>query len=225
MNPNDSGSRANGSPQPMKSILPAALASIPKPSPTPTGFGGARARADEKRAVPRDGQPPGADGAVATQSAEVEARRRTVARQIGLPEAAASLVPLLGSALAITARDVYAGRELDGFEYSATIKGDAQAVDAARRALAPWLVLISIDDALAMLAELAAITKRREGDDMGDEVTMAAYARRVAEYPRDAVESVLGNWGGVFWPAWAELQAHLDRKVRARRVFARALGL
>jgi hypothetical protein len=153
----------------------------------------------------------------------VWAQRKKTARQIGLPEAAASLVPLLGYALEITARDCYAGRELDGFEYSATRRDAPHAVAAARAALAPWLEPIDHDEALAMLVELSVITKRREGDDMSEELTLAVYARRVAEYPRDAVADVLGNWAGVFWPAWAELQARLDRKVRARRVFAQAL--
>lgn len=222
---NDSGSQPNGSLRPMKSILPAVSGSIPTPSSTPTGSGGPRARDDAKPAPPEAGLQRGAAGAVETQSAEVAERRRKVARQIGLPEAAASLVPLLGRSLEIEARDVYAGRELDGFEYSATVKGDAQAVDAARRALAPWLAPTPRERAIAMLGELAVLTKRREGDADLDDLALHVYAARVAQYPLDAVEDVLRNWAGTFWPAWAELQARLDRKVRARRVFARALGL
>lgn len=221
----DTDSPRDGSLRPISGSLPKLKASTPTQSARPSSSTGARAR-DERSSAPRAvGTSHGATGAVAMPSAEVEARRRTVARQIGLPEAAASLVPLLGYALDIKARDVYAGREVDGYEFTATAKDDTHAVEAARQALAPWLVPMTGDDALRMIAELAVVTKRREGDEASDEATVAAYARRLAEYPRDVGDDVVRNWGGVFWPAWAELQAHLDRRVRARRVFAKALGL
>jgi hypothetical protein len=225
MTSNDTDFPPTGGLRPINASLPKLSGSTPTPSPKPSSSGGSRARDARSSAATTAGASHGAAGAVATQTAGVEARRRKVARQIGLPEAAASLVPLLGSALDIAARDVYAGRELDGFEFTATAKDDARAIEAAREALRPWLKPMQADDALRLIAELALITKRREGDDTTDEATVAAYARRLAEYPTDAAAEVVRTWGGVFWPAWAELQAHLDRKVRARRVFAKALGL
>jgi hypothetical protein len=135
-------------------------------------------------------------------------------------------VPLLGCALAIVSNSRFAADGFDGAEFTATVRDDPAAVDAARRALAPWLEPVGLDVALAALGELSVLTKRKAGDADGDDLTMLAYARRLAEYPRDAVEHVLTGWAAsqVFWPAWAELQAALDRRVRVRRQFARALG-
>lgn len=159
-------------------------------------------------------------------SAAVEAQRRATARACGLPAAAASLVPLLGSALVIVSNSRFAADGFDSTEFSATVRDDPAAVEAARHALAPWLAPVGVDNAVAMLGELGLLTKRRAGDDDSDDLTLRAYARRLAEYPRDAAEYVLTGWASsqVFWPAWAELQSALDRRVRVRRQFAKALG-
>lgn len=227
MTPSDSDYHPDGGPRPISASLPKLKASTPMPSPTRSSSTGPKARAEHSSAPRTVGTGHGAAGAVAMPSAEVEERRRKTARQIGLPEAAASLVPLLGRSLAISARDVYAGREFDGYEYTATLRDDAQPgeIEAARRALARWLDPITREKAVAMLAELSVLTKRREGDADLDDLALNVYVARLAEYPLDVVEGVLRSWGGTFWPAWAELQAALDRKTRARRVFAKALGL
>lgn len=134
------------------------------------------------------------------------------------------MVPLLGSALVIETSSRWAENGFEGAEYRASRRDDPQAIEAAREALTPWLVPISRKSAFAMLAELSVLTKRREGSDASEDLTMAVYASRLGRYPEDVVESVLRSWYGVFWPAWVELQGPLDRRVAPRLQFARALG-
>lgn len=225
MTTSDSGSDWAGSLRRLKESLPEVKGSIPTPSPMPSSSTGRKAKAATSGAVPTAGTGRGAAGVVATAS-ELQARRRRTARQIGLPEEAASLVPLLGSALVIEAKPRDGTHGHEGWEITAWPKAEcADEVAAARRALAPWLEPVDADHAMAMLAEMSLLTKRAATDDDTSEATVRLYAQRLGQYPLDVVGHVLNDWTAtkVFWPAWAELQERLDARMRNRRALWAAL--
>ena len=120
----------------------------------------------------------------------------------------------------------------DGVAISAAPRRDLDADASARvcrdagDALQPWLEPIGVDKAIGMLAELAVLTKRRADDDASADLTLSAYAQRLAQFPADVVEQVLHGWvsANVFWPAWAELQLAIDRRMAGRLAIKRALG-
>ena len=57
------------------------------------------------------------------------------------------------------------------------------------------------------------------------DLTMAAYAEYLAEYPADVVIDALRWWARVekWWPAWSELKELLDRRVIRRKALRKAL--
>jgi len=72
------------------------------------------------------------------------------------------------------------------------------------------------------VAELSVITAPRKSDGMTMELMLAAYSRRLAEYPADMVREVLILRTWKFFPTWAELKEALDVMLADRRAMLAA---
>jgi hypothetical protein len=56
------------------------------------------------------------------------------------------------------------------------------------------------------LAELSVIVRRRPDDEFAENLRIAAYASRLAQFPADVARAALLTHTWEFWPSWAELQ-------------------
>lgn len=159
------------------------------------------------------------------------ADRRLVAL-FQLPLAAAiSSAPLLASVIVVvTTRDVIGD---DGqfdriVPAQVVLHKDAEPADVETlRALIDELCRpMGVEQAEAVLGELAALTVRRAHDEIADDVLASAYSARLAQYPRDVAADACSDWadGHRFWPAWAELRAACDRRVAPRQLLQQALA-
>ena len=76
------------------------------------------------------------------------------------------------------------------------------------------------------LAAMAAMVKMTGDDGETEAFRMRVYARKLAEYPADAVDYACQRWceHNVFWPAWAELRDLLEARVAERRMMLAALS-
>jgi len=72
------------------------------------------------------------------------------------------------------------------------------------------------------VAELSVITAPRKSDGITMELTLAAYSKRLAEYPADMVREVLIIRTWKFFPTWAELKEVLDTMLADRRAILAA---
>lgn len=66
------------------------------------------------------------------------------------------------------------------------------------------------------LAELGHITARRNESADSATVTMAAYIKRLVQYPGDIVRQTLQEWSGKWFPTWGELKEILDARTAPR---------
>ena len=82
------------------------------------------------------------------------------------------------------------------------------------------------DQVKRLLGELKLLTVPKSGD-MVEEIKaqILIYARKLADYPADAVLTVLRTQPdqSKFWPAWAELKERLDARTWRRRDARKAL--
>jgi hypothetical protein len=79
---------------------------------------------------------------------------------------------------------------------------------------------------LGLLGELKLLTIPRTGDDPEEiRAQILIYARKLADYPADAVHEVLTTQAdqSKFWPAWAELKDRLDARTWQRTEAMKAL--
>lgn len=68
----------------------------------------------------------------------------------------------------------------------------------------------------AWLTELSHITARRNESSDGATLTMAAYIKRLVQYPGDIVRQTLQEWSGKWFPTWGELKEILDARTAPR---------
>jgi hypothetical protein len=223
-----------GNPRRLSETTREVVASIPTSSPRPSSTTGPAAVASERN--DRRGIVPLKSGVIATPAAD-----ERIVRHLDLPEAAASLVQLCASVLAFETTGRYGSHGFEGVQIDARprpiptdLTGDALdrhrrarralAVEA-RSALDPLLRPMTGDQAVALLAELSVLTKRRTHDADDDELTIAAYARRLARFPLDVGKSACEARADseTFWPAWVELLLLIERRMRGREAICRAL--
>lgn len=62
------------------------------------------------------------------------------------------------------------------------------------------------------IAELSVISARRADDQMTDDLRLAAYSRRLADYPADIARYALLEHRWKFFPTWAELAEVCDKQ-------------
>lgn len=74
------------------------------------------------------------------------------------------------------------------------------------------------------LAELGHITARRTESADSATVTMAAYIKRLVQYPGDIVRQTLQEWSGKWFPTWGELKEILDARMAPRLAIRDAIS-
>ena len=75
------------------------------------------------------------------------------------------------------------------------------------------------------LTELDALTVKRAEAQGQTDLTIAAYADRLAIYPEDIVIHVLTSWPSrsKWWPSWYELNLDIEWRVTKRRLLLDAI--
>ncbi len=118
-----------------------------------------------------------------------------------------------------------------GFDFEVTghslERSEGFSMDAARSAIAALNVATPERLVNVWLADLAAVTASAKGT--GDDMTakLAAYRRRLVNYPPDVVKDVLSEAGDKhkFFPTWQELKEDLDELCDMRRILAKGVGI
>lgn len=206
-----------GGPRRLSEILPATLVLIqtsPQTSLPTTGT--ASLAPPDARSI---GLRPGGTGVAATP------RSPLAAFDLGPTVAAQRLAPLLAPHIVWGERTTFSERGFEG----------VQLVDVAARSEPPPLARSLLEEILApcgarfaasKLAELRALTasRARDGEDIA--AMASAYTVRLAEYPADVVMAACHAWADreTFWPAWADLKAECDKRMRGRLKIKAAIG-
>lgn len=94
--------------------------------------------------------------------------------------------------------------------------------DTAERVVSGLLAPAPIEKLVEWITICAVLTAQPREDDMTSELKLKAYAQELARYPGDIVRHVLAEWPrrSKWFPAWAELQAALDKQLGYRPVLA-----
>ena len=108
-------------------------------------------------------------------------------------------------------------RIVDGLPVKITVAGDAAARREAVCALAGFLTPPPRGQIEEWLAELSVITRRKQDDDITENLRLSAYSSRLEDYPADVVREALLKHKWLFFPAWAELQDVCDKLAAPRR--------
>lgn len=170
---------------------------------------------------------PGGHGCGEPTSTQPGMRNGSTALALDSRDPGASLPRRVTSCLASTWIDGDVGYGWDGRVGSYELVAEppaadlAHAIDIAETALAP----APPKRILAELTRLRALTVSRDQSTTDLELIAAAYTDELAQYPVDAVVSVLRDWPRAhrFWPSFAELNEQLERIVTPRRELLRAL--
>lgn len=99
-----------------------------------------------------------------------------------------------------------------------------RAIDTHERACLP----APIERLLAELSGLAAITVQQSAADETQEMQISMFARALLSWPGDVAIQAIQTWPRVskFWPAWKEMQDHLEaiggKRLSARDALQRA---
>ena len=130
-------------------------------------------------------------------------------RPADVDRAALSRASLLNAGLAV--------RLTDGLPVKVSVTGSALARQEAAAALAGFFTPAPHGQIEEWLAELSVITRRKQDDDITENLRLAAYSSRLSEYPADVAREALLKHKWLFFPAWAELQDVCDKLAAPRR--------
>jgi hypothetical protein len=135
---------------------------------------------------------------------------------------------LLGSLLEWQEKSLFSNAGWEGVEITDMTVRSGSDLTLVGKALAAFenLCAPSRDDLAARkLLELRALTVHRAWNDDDVELMAGAYASRLAWYPPDVIVAACDAWADreEFWPAWAELKAECDKKMRRRLQIRSAL--
>lgn len=108
------------------------------------------------------------------------------------------------------------------WHWSAKGKNSEQALAAADRAEGS-MTPATKNQIIGWIAELSVISARRADDQMADDLRLAAYSRRLADYPADIARHALLEHRWKFFPTWAELGDVCDKMRDQRRVMISAI--
>jgi hypothetical protein len=100
------------------------------------------------------------------------------------------------------------GERLEGYTVAVgcEVEGTPESVGAALSDLHNFMVPAPARAIEGWLAELSVIVAKRQDDEFGEELRVAAYASRLSQYPADVVRTVLLKETYKFWPTWDELE-------------------
>ncbi len=130
-------------------------------------------------------------------------------RPADVDKAALSRASSLNAGLAV--------RMIEGLPLKVTVSGAAEARQEALAALAGVVTPAPKNQIEEWLAELSVITRRKQDDDITENLRLAAYSSRLADYPADVAREALLKHKWLFFPAWAELQDVCDKLAAPRR--------
>ena len=105
-------------------------------------------------------------------------------------------------------RDVVKGAEV-ALTSEANVERSLRTIEASLAPAAPPNIGV-------WLTELSHITARRAEDADSATLTMAAYIKRLIQYPGDIVRQTLQEWSGKWFPTWGELKDILDARTAPR---------
>lgn len=105
----------------------------------------------------------------------------------------------------------------DGQPIKVSVLGDAESRRNAVAAISGFFTEAPTGKIEEWLAELSVITRRRQDDDITENLRLSAYSSRLAEYPADVAHEALLRHKWLFFPAWAELQDVCERLITPRR--------
>lgn len=108
-------------------------------------------------------------------------------------------------------------RMADGQPVKVSVSGDAASRQNAVAAIAGFFAEATTNQIEEWLAELSVITRRRQDDEITESLRLAAYSRRLSQYPADVAAEALLRHRWLFFPAWAELEEVCERLVTPRR--------
>lgn len=134
-----------------------------------------------------------------------------------------SQASLLGVGLSVTYKTIFpAGGGTVEIPTGCHVHGSFSQLPAVIRMLEDAMRPARQADIEGWLAELSVLVIPRRDDDMASEVTLVAYADRLAAYPADVAHKALLGTRWKFWPAWVELEDVCNRLAAARRVMLQA---
>lgn len=172
------------------------------------------------------GPPRFGSGAVGMPTAPAALATET-ARLFGLPAAEARLALLLARALVWSERSVFGEAGYEGVAVR-DVAASASLHDSERAWAAREIERICEPGGASLaakkLAELRSLTAHGRKNDDDAELMAAAYIARLAAYPADVIVAACDAWADreTFWPAWADLKAECDKRVRGRLQIRRA---
>lgn len=108
-------------------------------------------------------------------------------------------------------------RMVEGLPIKISVAGDAASRREALNSLAGFLTPAPRNQIEEWLAELSVITRRKQDDDITENLRLFAYSSRLSEYPADVAREALLKHKWLFFPAWAELQDVCDKLAAPRR--------
>lgn len=108
-------------------------------------------------------------------------------------------------------------RMVEGLPIKVSVAGDAAARREAINALAGFVTPAPRSQIEEWLAELSVITRRKQDDDITENLRLSAYSSRLSDYPADVAREALLKHKWLFFPAWAELQDVCDKLAAPRR--------
>lgn len=108
-------------------------------------------------------------------------------------------------------------RMIEGLPIKVSVAGDAAARREAINALAGFVTPAPRRQIEEWLAELSVITRRKQDDDITENLRLSAYSSRLSDYPADVAREALLKHKWLFFPAWAELQDVCDKLAAPRR--------
>ena len=130
-------------------------------------------------------------------------------RPVDVDKAALSRASSLNAGLAV--------RMIEGLPIKVSVAGDAQSRRDAVNALAGFVTPAPKNQIEEWIAELSVITRRRQDDDITENLRLSAYSSRLADYPADVAREALLKHKWLFFPAWAELQEVCEKLAAPRR--------
>ena len=154
------------------------------------------------------GMPRGGHG-LATPESSRAAEWLAARRPAEVDRAALSRASSLNAGLAV--------RMIEGLPIKVSVAGDAQSRRDAANALAGFVTPAPKNQIEEWIAELSVITRRRQDDDITENLRLSAYSSRLADYPADVAREALLKHKWLFFPAWAELQEVCEKLAAPRR--------
>lgn len=107
-------------------------------------------------------------------------------------------------------------RAVEGLPIVVRVKGDMPSRLEAANAITGFFSAAPMREIEAWIAELSVITRRAKDDEMTERLRLAAFSKRLAEYPADIAQEAVLRHKWLFFPAWAEMQDVCDKLVAAR---------